>query len=598
MKCMPRQVRELLFSIIVVVVFGPAVRLYADESRPLTRLVASDVGICIEAHDLKTHVTGWLNSNSATRLKTLSFYQLWRNGDEFRKLIAARGVLQGVLNQPPEEWAGQLFGKSVIIALYPREGQSPAGVLLLEAENPEVVQTTIHAWNRAEQQKTIELTHRDQKYFSRTSIRAEREDNKRMFYWHDGATFAISDEEEMIHRVIELKLQNDASEGVPDSSLDQFAVYQKAMKSLTGENIISLFFNVEVWDRSWLSEQPGQFVPFFDLLRRTQTIISGVHWDQGLIVETVVHHQKADSSERFWGEIADDPSDWPHAVMHSPANTLILIAGRNEWSLLLRELANWSDVRQKQDFQDFRMALKSLLLGRDFFDDLLPTLSSDWGLFIVAPDEPPEGELPLQGLWLIASPKEDSTPSAPTAHESLDNLLRTSANLLAIFMNMAIRPETTITTHTDEQETLSLVWLDRVAGYQPAYAITDRYVWITSSLSLLRHRLNAATGDFHHIREEWNVWASKYFPSADFIVLLRVAHLRDALQTHREVVLNLATSQDPKRRGPLETKLAGVQELLQVIDGAFVTADWGAEQTRISFGLVLHADTSKLSQAD
>ncbi|MEX1232464.1 MAG: DUF3352 domain-containing protein [Planctomycetaceae bacterium] len=609
MKRPLRLVYALFFSLTAVLV--PA-RLRADDARPLTRLVPAGAGICIEAHDLKKHVAGWLKSDAASRLQKLSFYRLWRNGNEFKKLTAARGVLQGVLNQPPEEWAGQLFGKSMTIALYPRDGQSPAGVLLIEAENPEVVQTTIQAWNRAEQQQTAELTHRNQKYFSRTPLRAGGESDKRMFYWSDGAIFAIADDEAMIHRVIALKLQN-AGERQPSLSLDQSETYQSAMKSLTGENVVSLYFNPHVWDRSWLEGQPNQFNIVFDLLRRTNSVAVGVHWDRGLIVETVLHHSEASSSERFWGQLADAPSDWPDAAMQAPANTLLLVAGRNEWSLLLRELANLDEVRRKRDVEDFRMALKSLLLGRDFFDDILPSLPPNWGLFIVSHDEPPAGESPFQGLWLIAVPQETSAASGtrpvpppqnggdtPTERQSLDNLLRTSANLLAVYANIAIRPDATITTHADESGSASLVWLDRIGGHQPAYAVTDRYLWIASSLNLLRRSLNAATGEHHQLREEWNAWSSKYFASADFVVLLRVARLRDTLETHRDLLLELATAHEPERREPLDRTLASLQELLQLVDGVFVTADWRAEQTQFNVGFVLSSETdaSELSQAE
>ena len=100
----------------------------AGAEKSLLRFVAPDVAAYVHVPRLEQSVrTAW-SSTLARRIRELSVYRRWLRSPGFEQMVAGRDQLTKAVGRPIEEFAADLLGREVVLAISTRKDDEPTAV--------------------------------------------------------------------------------------------------------------------------------------------------------------------------------------------------------------------------------------------------------------------------------------------------------------------------------------------------------------------------------------------------------------------------------------------------------------------------------------
>ena len=590
-------IRRIVWSCVTLAVFLPSIASAqtSANARPLTRLVAADVGLCVEVRQFAKTWPAVAGSEFFKRIERLSFYRKWKAGNEYRKLLQTRSEIEAVIGKPLIRLTDELFGDDVVVAVYVDDRGRSQGVLLTRTAGVSVLEAAIAAWDRAEHPTTIARGESGGRYFRRV-VRREQGRDDTLYYAKLGRTLAVSDQEAMIRRVLDLnRLSRPAqgSNGSPGKSLFDSAVYQRASGSLPKKTVASIYFNPRPWDGLFSSgsSPSGAKSVLISLWRRCRSVMVGLRVDRGVVFDAVVDYDGSGVPEA-WTRFVRQAAGSPAFFQKVPRRALLAFGGRFSPSGL-RELIN----RQMSDsprnrWDSLRQVSRGLLLGLDLVDDVLPGLGPNWGFYMVPRQQDirsaPGSRLPpVNGLLAIdLAAKKSASPGRPTLRAGLENGLNTGLNMLAALYNSQSSGPPAIV-RTRRGRTGVVHWIEGIDGYQPAYALTATHLIFAGSPKLVDEF--AATDSRSALTSSGNYQrlSQQYFTGAGQVLLVRVDAIRDLVRQHAAFFVRRA-AKSPSQR--VRNRFNNVREILTLFDSAFIAAGVTNDRVRLVIGGVVQDD--------
>ena len=549
----------------------------------LLTLVRSDVGICIEAHDLARRLPQARQSRFFRHLESLPLYDKWLSSPEFRKLDQARAYLETLAGKPFHRLAAELFGESVVVAIYPRAENDPAAVVLLRASSEAALADAVDIWNRLENAETRMIDYGDIAYAHRRAGRGDKSETQ--FYVQAGPVLAMSDREAMIQQVIDLLAPT-----APVERLSESEPYVRARSTLAPETMISAYLNPRVWDAAVLKEEApvqDEGDPFARQMRRMwkelDSAIVGVRVDTGVIVESILQYTPSGRSDNSAPE--SPQSRDPKFLKAVPDDAIIAAGGRID----LTALAEWSGredtLLRAPQWQRFRRVARGLLMGRDLFDDVLPRLGPAWFAYAIT-DGPTSAPADML-LAIELSEEAEGSGEDSDSDSALDNALGTGLNLAAVARNSQSSAETAVVRSARLGEA-RLRWIQSLGPFEPGYAVSEAAAVIASSPELLRRYLDRSSTSSLVERPDFAALAASYFPAADQVLYADIAALRSFIRRHRRALIgHLSESESAQQQ--VDRLVAA----LSLFDDAFAAAAAEPGRLRITFGGVVREETGR-----
>ena len=571
----------------------------------LLRLVGSDVGICVEASNLGKRLPVLADSQLAERLQNSSFYRQWRESKDYRKLEHAREIIEKLTGKPFEQFATELFGESVVLALYPAGGDKLAGVLLTQTSKEKDLQAALDAWNGAEPRHRLErLEHAGQTYFRRTKPPAGKKRGEVLYYVTLGRLFAFSDTESLIQQVIEL---NRASTGNGPTNakaagdagrecLFDSASYQTARRSLSPDSVVSVYLNPRQLDDA-IKPKPHEPDPpqaLVEIWRRCESLVFGIRLGEGIVVEAVAHYKQSDASGK-WTRLIERTSGPPDFLQRVPRNALAAVAGQHDLDGLSQLVLEQMPKPKRQQLNAFRQIARGLLLGLDLFDDVLPNLKPNWVLYVVPAQQSRGDAPPVDGLLALELPA-DAKPNAARRKANLRDALHNGLNTalhLAVAAHNGKSPKVpaivrdTEVPYPGQTDKVLVRWIEGMEPYQPAYAITPNHLIFSSSRKLIEEFISTEPEERLISDDGFQRWRESFFPQASQVLFVNVARVRDFVAGHREYFVRQAVRRKTVDAAEAARRVKRLDDVLQLADGAFMAARIADDHVRLVVGVAL-----------
>lgn len=557
-------------------------RVRADEPE-LTSLIGEDVGLCVEIRNLRSHLRDVPSAEWFRRLRELPFVKRWQQGPEFAKWQMGQATLTAVIGQPLDQFASELFGESVVLAVSPSLSGSPVGVLLSRASKDDTWDRVLTLWDQLEAHDVQSKSVFGRSFQCRKKKANGQTTGPDIYTVKLGRILAISEREELIRDVLARFASMPNADRV--DSLDQSPAYRKAIAALPESCAVRVFANPRRWEND-LRKNPAaeRLLPLWQKLEWGS---AGIELRDGLIGHAVVHHETT-GLPTLWQKLVEASATPSDLAARLPAEAVFAGEARIAPELL-RWLSTLDDSEKaRTDWQTFGKVTRGLL-GRDLFDDVLPHSRPSLGGAIVPKQPVEERSAPVDGLlaWQLDwSRGSSSLDGQPELRESLDGALLTLLNFAAMAHNSR-NPDSPATLRVQHREALTVKWLDRLPPYRPAFGLSSEHVLLATDPQLIT-AFHDLTGNGRSLKSERLFVAvhSRHITDHSHWLYLNSRAAREFLVEHHEPLSRQVAHWRKLAAPSAAVQLDRVREILTPFDAVFLAAKVTPGEVRFTTGVV------------
>ncbi|MCA9068442.1 MAG: DUF3352 domain-containing protein, partial [Planctomycetaceae bacterium] len=488
--------------------------------------------------------------------------------------------------QPLGQFAMSLFGESVVFVVYPQESGKPAGVLLLRAVNERALQKALATWNIERRVKLEKQFLAKAEYIKRTESKPHLPGKEQIqYYFVQGPVFALSDDETLIQSIVRRSSGENPQPTLVDSDR-----YQTARRSLAEDCFATLYFNPQAWNPGWELEEGKSRVEKWiaSLWKRSYAIGAGLRADRGMALDVVVHYDPANLPER-WRQLVERTSGFPRFLNQVPAGAFLVLAGKQDLAGVDRLITAEMDEKSRQQWEYAMQVSRGLLLGLDLFEDVLPTFGPNWGLCVFPRQALDPNAVPAEGLVAFELPPASDEQNPITVRKALKNALNTGFNLVAAVQNS--KPQAKPVILKSEQHTGGPVhWIDTIGPYRPAYCLSGEYLIFASSPRLIAEFLSPTQSKLVDSSVFFPLWTNRHKTPEGQLLFLNWLSIRQFLKSHHAVLLDQAVKSHALPREEAEKRLTRLQEILEVLDGAYLGLQIQEDRIHLTLGGITRAD--------
>jgi len=554
----------------------------------LYNLVGSEVGLCLELSDLTHQTESLLSSPLAERFSNLSAFQSWKHSPKFQQLEQTKREIEKLLGQPVDSTMQQLFGNSVILAIYTVPNSEPTGITLTRASNQRVIDQVITAWNKAEPQETKQIKFKGKTYFSRTRLARPKHPEKTVFYFRDSQILGFSDNEQLIKKTLELLISHESSSN-SSKALRTLPTFLKAHSSTHPSTAAFLYVNPRAWDQILEQSQPkNQAEQYFnEFWKSCESISLGFNLTGGASIELSIRLEQQ-TETNGWLNFVKAVQGPPDFLKQVPKRALLLFAGRHGLDVLSQFHAPSQNLISAEQLASFRQISRGLLLGLDLFDDIFPQLPSNWGGYLVPRTNHSSDRFPIDGLIAIELPPsstqtEKTQSKTVTVQTAIANGCNTAFNLLAAFHNGSKSAQPAAIVRSEETNKTHVHWIDNIDSFQPTFAVSDRFLIFATAPDVVQEFLTLPESESILASPQFQAWKKHHFSEMNQVLFLNFAMMQNSLQERKKFLVEYFSQHHQETPKSTERKLERFEEFLSVLDGSVVA--WKFESDR--FQMVL-----------
>ena len=587
-----RPLRLILIGLSFLSVVGSAGWVTAEVS-PLD-LVGESAALCLEVPRLEETWKRIQHSRMAERVKAFPPYDRFVSGPGFQQwMLIEKYVAQATGQRLSEQLLG-LCADSLVIAVYLPDGAKPQGIAIARARDSASLRQAVDAWGKLEPQHVDQTRqHRGQTYIQRAKSAGSKEV---LYYTVVDRTLALSDQEALVRQAIDLqqaaaaRAESREPTGAADRSLRESPLYRTARARLNDDSVAFLHVNARAWDkalREGAKDDEAGAIAVLKVWQHVSTLAGSLRFDEGLALDLVAELDR----ERL-------PKGWTQFVQSSKATTgwadripndaLLAIAGRVDVRPLVQMwLAAMADAKS-DDFVRGRRVLRSLLAGRDLFDDVLPGVMSDVLIHASVQKDVVVGTAPFELLGVLTwKPEAAATSSTehPPLASSLDNALQFGLNFMAGHLAHEL-PESNVVVGSETTGATTIRWLKGLAPWEPAYGIEAQRLIVSSSRAKLSREMAAADtiSAEPRIPSRLTRHEQRFFAATTQLVWFDSAQNRQALATHSDWIATTLAQRSPESKPKIASRLSHLGEVLQLFDSAFLAGSLSSDHVRVVFG--------------
>lgn len=561
MKSCPSRILHLGLCLLGGLSSLPAETFGKDPARPL-ELVGSDAALVLEVQRPKSAWEKFRQGELFHRLERFAPYQQLLKSDGYRHWQQMEQAVADATGAPLSSQLLDLWARELVLTVYFSADNRPEGVLLSQSETADVVQRFLETWQKLEPNVSPQpLSHRGQMYFLRPA-HGSRHTNT--YYVALGAVVAISDQEARIRQVIEL---HQADPAKSSQRLTQDTVYRRAVPPADKPAAVRLTLLARPWVKVW--QDAAQSDAGAVLLRRFWPAIEALtlelHAEEGLHLagRLFLNPDRTDDLWKAWSAATPSPHDFLAAV---PKEAVLAAAGGVHLKPLWKFLRDLAPERDRESWEKGRRIARGFLGGRDLIDDVLPALASDMGLYLV-PAAERDSLFPYDGVAVFRFPNDEKSAGL---HLALDQAFSAGMALLSIQSAEQHPDREAPVVRSDVAEGKIVRWLDTSLPVRVAYQLTPTELTVSRSVKSLRRHLAAQSSP--SASTAFSVAQDKWFPECGPFVYVAARKLREE-----------------KNTGGVEPPRPWIEQVWQLLDGAYVGAKFEGERATIRMGAVVEA---------
>ena len=555
----------------------------ADEPE-LTSLIGDDVGLCMEIRHLRAHIRDVPSAEWFRRLVNLPLVKRWQQGAEFTRWQAGQTTLAILVGQPLDQFVAELFGESVVLAVWPTQNGPPLALVMSRAAKEDSWERVLTLWDQLEAHDVQTKSAFGRSFQLRRKKTNGQTTGPDLFTVKIGRTLAISEREEVILEV--LARAADAPRVGRAPPLDQSTTYRHAISALPENSAFRIFVNPRCWDID-LSKNAEASAWLMPVWRKLEWLSAGLEIRDGLIFHAATHHD-TQGLPAIWNRVVDAsnvPSDLADQL---PADAVVAGEAR-----LAPEIYGWlrtvdPSEKSQHDWQTFGKVTQGLL-GRDLFDEVLSHARPSLGGAVVPRQPVDEHAALIDGLlaWQFDfSETPAKTDGQPSLRESLDSAFQSLLNFAAITHNSR-NPETAATLKIQHRSSRTVKWLESLPPYRPAYGIGGEHLLLATDPRLITAFYDRSARDAALSRDPlFSAVRSRHFSDHSLWLFVSARNARQFLNEQQEPLSRQVAVWRKLAAPSVAAQLDRVRELLTPFDAAFFAAKVAPGEVRFTLGAV------------
>ena len=585
--------RRVSVSTIAIVLFACGWQSIAA-ARDLFQFVDQDAVACLHTRQLDVQWQRLCDSEFGTRLKRSSFFQDWVNSPDYQQLGLVKVAVQTASGKPLEQSRQELFSEDVVLAWYHTPGTKADlarnCVLLIEVESPAAAKSALAAWNVLERQRTEAHKYRGVDYTH--SVKASADENAKGFWYAIlGDVLVMSIREDRIQRTIELATEATDDSEQPSKATDKTAghpeclsVYEPFSNAFARRHeseLAAVYVNPRV-----LISELGRANKYFSTVKATlarcQWLTLSLTNNESIELDLLADYD-SNGTPDWWQDWLQVAKSARPSFKSLSADSLFSMSGQvaspSIAKLILASLKTQSNL--SKDLIQARRVAQGLLLGLDPVADVLPAIGPSRVFSVQSRDPEVSTSFPVDSLFAI-DVKTEATEESPengktsvSAEAALDSSLRSGLGVLAGVHNVHAIGQKVSIVKERKVGTATIYFADPVAFFQPAFVISNGQLVLATSPDLCETFLAlTANGQTSTVSRSGNLQS---------VVASSVA-MRQMLAGQREWFIRRAR-RDKVSEADAERRLKELEQFLQLLDRAWMTASLDSRTLRVSAGI-------------
>jgi len=611
MRKAANQIGQLAIALFVSLLLYTAPAVAAETDAGLLRLVGEDAGLVVEVTGLKDQLPKLQNCEVFRRLQETAIFRQWKASDSFRKLDLSKTVIEQLAGKSLKKIVNDLFGRSIVLAIYPTGKDEAQTVLITQARSADTLKSAVALWNRIDRSEVTRTTFEGYEFVRRTRVGPDGKSLPPQFYVVFGDIFAFSDNEAAILRVIALRAAISTSPTDNRGELNTKSrrhfllspAHRAARNALTPKRFVSLYLNPRAWDdRLDFGADKSKAAAFMsDFWQRCDSIAISLSVDErGIFVEGMTHYDgRANESDGQLSESGgSETGTLPAFLNRVPRRAIAVFAGRHDLVEMARVLMGWiPDGRQQDDWNRLRQLGRGLLVGFDLFDDVLPALGRNWGTYIVASTSETAGQSPLDAVVGVELPPPGQIARGKiTLRDGLDNALETTLHLIASFDNEETTKNTADVATETTQAGTHIRSIKAGKTLKPAYALTADHLVVGTSPDSLKEFIGLDADKSLATDPAFRSTAGRYFPLESQLLYVNVSALRRVITDHGALLSSRIAGSEAISLEASAQRVEMLNDLLQAFDTVFVSVHFGSRRSRLIWGIVANPPNDDASR--
>lgn len=580
-----RLIRRLTTLICGLVICASSVVVARADDVDLTQLVSPDAGVCVELRDLRSQLQSIPKAEWFRRVVQLPLVKRWQQGPEFARFQAGLAGLVVLIGQPMDAFVSELFGESVVLAIFPAPQGSPGVLLLSRAAKDDTWDRVLTLWDQLEAHEVETRSAFGRSFQRRRKQGTGETTGSELFTLKLGRVIVLSQHEELIRSVL-ARVPSDKN-AAPPSSLQELRSYRDAQSSLPAECVVRVFVNPRRWNET-ISRVVSSNTLSQWLVNKADWLSAGLELRDGVVAHAVLRHQ-TDDLPPIWNETVAAASRSSHLAARLPAHALL--AGEIRLSPAVFRWLKTLDSSEKsqRDWQTFSK-LAHGLLGRDLFEDVLPHFRPSLGGAIVAKSSLTETSAPVDGLlaWEVdQKTKPANDGDQPGLHDALDGALLTGLNLIGLVRNSK-NPDQPSVLRQEIHETGTIRWLESVPPYRPACSLGREHLLLATDPDMIRDFLRplSQTGRSLESDSLFSEARARHFGDASHWLFLNALRSREFLSHEQETLSRQVAYWRGVAPPSALASLERVRDVLTPFDALFVAGKVSDGEIRLMVGAI------------
>lgn len=580
------------FCLLVAVAFC-WVKASAGAEPPLAAAVPRDVGLCIEIDGLGQALEEFHSGPWFSRIISFPPVAAWATSNRPRLAQLTRQAA-GQLGMEPHELVQQVFGREVVIAVWPGEmgRQEPGpGAFLIRAADPallsRIVERLVSMQRRGDAASVREATYAGRSYYVQQPQRAQPE--VQVCLAAVGNVGVVTNREQVMQQVLEL-LGGDAP---VESSLAGLPVYRDGLRRLAPNAVVKAFVQPRRWDTLLaagldpsVKDESERRRLLLDTWQAAEYWVASIEVADRIALESYLH-LAPERTPADWRELVGHCTGSAQFLEHVPADALVAIAGRVDIARWLQSaLARGSDPRPV-DLRELRRLIQALFLGWDPVDRIVAGLGPDWGAYLAAAESDSKSLDWVLGVSLVPP---DATSPVPSVAEILEGGIRAGLTIVAAIYNaahgqMLARVETISVDHRPAMAIVGIPeWppqLPSVGLCLPELLLAGTSMDAVSRAATMRP--SGSLAGFLRLRHAHGPRASQ--PSD--VMYVDVQGLRDWILAHSDIATAWIASEKSVPPAVAEREIERLLRLLNVADTAVATVTLAEDDLGVTIAACL-----------
>lgn len=566
----------------------------------LVDLVKSDVGICAEITGLENKINSLKSSPIVNRFCNSVIYQDWHSSREHKKIQKAREKVEAVTGLPIEEVITSLFGKRTIIAFFP-EPEKWSALLLTEARDEETLKSLEKVWIETGSHEIEKLEFEGVSYFRRFKKGENGEERETAYYIRKDQYFALSDHESRIQDVIKIYILGDNSgtntEEFRNLSLGYSADYLEARKAVSEDCFSTIYLNPERIDHliGRHLKKSRDLSGLQQSWRDLKSGMLGIELDQTGFALNLALLKKENSSGSALTVSNSRMEGASEFLSKVPSSAILLFAGKIHLKNVEKLVTKIVQYIDDENLENIRQVSRGLLLGLDLFDDVLPSLRPDWGIYLIPKENPDIKTFPMNALASFGLPENDvivKNGARISLNVAMDNGLNTGLNLLAAFYNSKKTGQPAVV-RTEQTNAFIMRWVDSLWSYQPAYSIDPNELVLATHPEMIRNHVSNSNENRLINDPTLTGWIENYSEKENQWLILNLREVHSSFIKHHDYFIEHIMNEEHVSEEEAGKELQKLSSVSSTFDFFLLGLYGGQKETRILLGAACEKPADK-----